>query len=164
MSVRKITVKSGNEESTMNVTEEEYRNYYRPWWQQKKHEQRNREAMEQNGYTEESYEEWKENDMRTELFAESMEELAEKRMLLGVLQDAMDSLLPEERELAMKVFGEEMQVSEFAKSKNESRTTVSSRKQRVLEKLLNIIPLGSRLEMVFSIFRATTTYCGSIHV
>ena len=135
MSFRKITVKSGNEESTLEVTEEEYRNYFRPWWQQKKHEQRNREAMEQNGYTEESYEEWKENDMRTELFAESMEELAEKRMLLGVLQDAMDSLLPEERELAMKVFGEEMQVSEFAKSKNESRTTVSSRKQRVLEKL-----------------------------
>ena len=135
MSFRKITVKSGNEESTLEVTEEEYRNYFRPWWQQKKHEQRNREVMEQNGYTEESYEEWKENDMRTELFAESMEELAEKRMLLGVLQDAMDSLLPEERELAMKVFGEEMQVSEFAKSKNESRTTVSSRKQRVLEKL-----------------------------
>ena len=135
MSVRKITIKSGNEEFTLDVTEEEYRNYFRPWWQQKKHEQRNREAMEQNGYTEESYEEWKENDMRTELFAESMEELTEKRMLLGVLQDAMDSLLPEERELAMKVFGEEMQVSEFAKSKNESRTTVSSRKQRVLEKL-----------------------------
>ena len=164
MSEKIIRIKSGNEETTMNVTEEEYRNYFRPWWQQKKHDQRNREAMEQNGYTEESYEEWKENDMRTELFAESMEELAEKRMLLGVLQDAMDSLLPEERELAMKVFGEEMQVSEFAKSKNESRTTVSSRKQRVLEKLLNIIPLGSHPEMVFSIFRATTTYCGSIHV
>ena len=164
MSEKIIRIKSGNEETTMNVTEEEYQKYYRPWWQMKKKEQRNREAMEQNGYTEESYEEWKENDMRTELFAESMEELAEKRMLLGVLQDAMDSLLPEERELAMKVFGEEMQVSEFAKSKNESRTTVSSRKQRVLEKLLNIIPLGSHPEMVFSIFRATTTYCGSIHV
>ena len=164
MSEKIIRIKSGNEETTMNVTEEEYQKYYRPWWQMKKKEQRNQEAMEQNGYTEESYEEWKENDMRTELFAESMEELAEKRMLLGVLHDAMDSLLPEERELAMKVFGEEMQVSEFAKSKNESRTTVSSRKQRVLEKLLNIIPLGSRLEMVFSIFRATTTYCGSIHV
>ena len=135
MSEKIIRIKSGNEEITMNVTEEEYRNYFRPWWQMKKKEHRNREAMEQNGYTEESYEEWKENDMRTELFAESMEELAEKRMLLGVLQDAMDSLLPEERELAMKVFGEEMQVSEFAKSKNESRTTVSSRKQRVLEKL-----------------------------
>ena len=135
MSEKIIRIKSGNEEITMNVTEEEYRNYFRPWWQMKKREQRNREAMEQNGYTEESYEEWKENDMRTELFAESMEELTEKRMLLGVLQDAMDSLLPEERELAMKVFGEEMQVSEFAKSKNESRTTVSSRKQRVMEKL-----------------------------
>ena len=135
MSEKIIIIRSGNEEITMNVTEEEYRNYFRPWWQMKKKEQRNREAMEQNGYTEESYEEWKENDMRTELFAESMEELAEKRMLLDVLRDAMDSLLPEERELAMKVFGEEMQVSEFAKSKNESRTTVSSRKQRVLEKL-----------------------------
>ena len=135
MSEKIIRIKSGNEEFTMSVMEEEYLKYYRPWWQQKKHEQRNREAMEKNGYTEESYEEWKENDMRTELFAESMEELTEKRMLLGVLQDAMDSLLPEERELAMKVFGEEMQVSEFAKSKNESRTTVSSRKQRVLEKL-----------------------------
>ena len=164
MSEKIIRIKSGNEETTMNVTEEEYQKYYRPWWQMKKKEQRNQEAMEQNGYTEESYEEWKENDMRTELFAESMEELAEKRMLLDVLRDAMDSLLPEERELAMKVFGEEMQVSEFAKSKNESRTTVSSRKQRVLEKLLNIIPLGSHPEMVFSIFRATTTYCGSTHI
>ena len=135
MSKRLITVRSGKEEIQMEVTEEEYQKYYRPWWQQKKREQRNQEAMEQNGYTEESYEEWKENDMRTELFAESMEELVEKRMLLNVLRDAMDSLMPEERELAMKVFGEEMQVSEFAKSKNESRTTVSSRKQRVLEKL-----------------------------
>ena len=74
MSEKIIRIKSGNEEFTMSVTEEEYRNYFRPWWQMKKKEQRNREAMEQNGYTEESYEEWKENDMRTELFAESMEE------------------------------------------------------------------------------------------
>ncbi|NBI92738.1 sigma-70 family RNA polymerase sigma factor [Lachnospiraceae bacterium] len=135
MSFRKITIKSGNEESTLEVTKEEYQRYYRPWWQQKKHEQRNREAMEQNGYTEESYEEWKENDMRTELFAESMEELAEKRMLLGVLQDAMDSLLPEERELAMKVFGEEISICEYAKTKGENRRTLAFRKEKVLEKL-----------------------------
>ena len=135
MSVRKITFKSGNEEFTLDVTEEEYRNYYRPWWQQKKYEQRNREAMERNGYTEESYEEWKENDMRTELFSESMEELAEKRMLLDVLRDAIDSLLPEERELAMKVFGEEMSICEFAKSKGENRRTLAFRKNKVMEKL-----------------------------
>ena len=61
--------------------------------------------MEEKGYTEESYEEWKENDMRDELFAEDTEELAEKRMLLGVLKDALDDLMPEERELALKVFG-----------------------------------------------------------
>ncbi len=135
MSFRKITVKSGNEESTLEVTEEEYRNYFRPWWQQKKHEQRNREAMEQNGYTEESYEEWKENDMRTELFAESMEELVEKRMLLDVLRDAMDSLMPEERELAMKVFGEEMSVYEYARVTGGNRRTLDFRKNKVMEKL-----------------------------
>ena len=135
MSEKIIRIKSGNEEFTMNVTEEEYRNYFRPWWQQKKHEQRNREAMEQNGYTEESYEEWKENDMRTELFAESMEELAEKRMLLGVLQDAMDSLLPEEQELAMKVFGEEMSVYEYARVTGGNRRTLDFRKNKVMEKL-----------------------------
>ena len=119
MSFRKITVKSGDEEFTLEVTEEEYQKYYRPWWQQKKHEQRNREAMEQNGYTEESYEEWKENDMRT------MEELAEKRMLLDVLRDAMDSLLPEERELAMKVFGEEMPLADYADMKGKNPRTLS---------------------------------------
>ena len=135
MSFRKITVKSGDEEFTLEVTEEEYLKYYRPWWQQKKHEQRNREAMEQNGYTEESYEEWKENDMRTELFAESMEELAEKRMLLGVLQDAMDSLLPEERELAMKVFGEEMPLADYADMKKQNPRTLSDHKRKVLSKL-----------------------------
>ena len=135
MSKRKIKIRSGNEEMWMEVTEEEYRKYYRPWWQEKKREQRNRAAMEENGYTEESYEEWKENDMRTELFAESMEELMEKKALLYVLEEALSGLMPEERELAEKVFGEEMQVSEFARLKGESRTTVSSRKQRVLEKL-----------------------------
>ena len=135
MSEKIIRIKSGNEEFTMNVTEEEYLKYYRPWWQMKKKEQRNREAMEQNGYTEESYEEWKENDMRTELFAESMEELAEKRMLLDVLRDAMDSLLPEERELAMKVFGEEMPLADYADMKKQNPRTLSDHKRKVLSKL-----------------------------
>lgn len=57
----------------MEVTEEEYQHYYRPWWQEKK------------------------------------------------------------RELALKVFGERVPVSEFAKNRGELRTTVSSRKMTVLE-------------------------------
>lgn len=135
MQKRKITIKSGREEIQMEVTEEEYQKFYRPWWQQKKKEQRNREAMETQGYRVESYEEWKENDMRTELFSESLEEMMEKKAMLEVLKEALDSLMPEERELAEKVFGEEMQVSEYAKLKMESRTTVSSRKKRLLDKL-----------------------------
>ncbi len=139
MSDRKITVKSGNEESTLEVTEEEYRNYYRPWWQQKKREQRNREAMEANGYTEESYEAWRDNASDEigipDMELPGMNELVEKKLLLGVLADAVDSLLPEERELAMKVFGEQVPVSEFAKMHGQPRTTVSSKKTVVLGKL-----------------------------
>ena len=139
MSFRKITVKSGNEESTLEVTEEEYRNYFRPWWQQKKHEQRNREAMEQNGYTEESYEGWKDGltegqeDEGSQV--EGADTVIEKRELLEILGEALDALLPEERELAVRVVGEEMPVAEFARMKKENRRTLVSRRDRVLEKL-----------------------------
>ena len=141
MSFRKITVKSGDEEFTMNVTEEEYRNYFRPWWQQKKHEQRNREAMEQNGYTEESYEAWKDNASEEvgipDMELPGMDELVEKKLLLGVLADAMDSLLPEERELAMKVFGEEISLADYAAMKKQNPRTLSDHKRRILSKLRN---------------------------
>ena len=139
MSFRKITVKSGDEEFTLEVTEEEYQNYYRPWWQQKKHEQRNREAMEQNGYTEESYEAWRDNASEgagiPDMELPGVDELVEKKLLLGVLADAMDSLLPEERELAMKVFGEEMSVYEYARITGGNRRTLDFRKNKVMEKL-----------------------------
>ena len=139
MSFRKITVKSGNEEFTLEVTEEEYRNYFRPWWQQKKHEQRNREAMEQNGYTEESYEAWRDNASEgagiPDMELPGVDELVEKKLLLGVLADAMDSLLPEERELAMKVFGEDMSVYEYARVTGGNRRTLDFRKNKVIEKL-----------------------------
>ena len=136
MSFRKITIKSGNEEFTLNVTEEEYQRYYRPWWSQRKREQRNREAMEQNGYTEESYEAWKDNASEEvgipDMELPGMDELVEKKLLLGVLADAMDSLLPEERELAMKVFGEEISLADYADMKKQNPRTLSDHKRRIL--------------------------------
>lgn len=139
MSKRVITIRSGRNEVRMEVTEKEYQNYYRPWWQQKKREQRNREAMEEQGYTEESYEAWREHsadDMGIrDMDAESIETLLEKKILLGILEEALESLLPDERKLAEKVFGEQVPVSEFAKENGVPRTTVSSRKMTILEKL-----------------------------
>ena len=135
MSGRKIKIQSGKQVVWMEVTEEEYQKFYRPWWKQKKAEQRNREAMETQGYRVESYEEWKENDMRTELFSESLEEMMEKKAMLEVLREALDSLMPEERELAEKVFGEEMSVCEFARQKGKNRRTLALHKNRVLDKL-----------------------------
>lgn len=85
--------------------------------------------MEAQGYRTESYEEWKENDMRTELFSESLEEMMEKKAMLEVLKEALDSLMPEERELAEKVFGEEMSVCEFARQKGENRRTLALHKK-----------------------------------
>lgn len=91
--------------------------------------------MEAQGYSTESYEEWKENDMRTELFSESLEEMMEKKAMLEVLKEALDSLMPGERELAEKVFGEEMSVCEYARQKGENRRTLALHKNKVLDKL-----------------------------
>ena len=132
MSKRLITVRSGKEEIQMEVTEEQYQRYYRPWWQQKKREQRNREAMEANGYTEESYDGWKDGilDEQVEMCLQdaSVEEIIEKQCMLKILEEALESLMPEEKELAVKVLGEQVSVSDFAKSHSQKRTTVSSRK------------------------------------
>ncbi len=123
----------------MEVTEEEYQRYYRPWWQQKKREQRKREAMEAHGYTEESLDAWCDNQAENmgipDLMISDMDEIVEKKILLEVLEDAMESLLPDERELAFKVFGEEMSVCEYARMKGENRRTLAFRKDKVLEKL-----------------------------
>lgn len=141
MSGRKIKIRSGKEVVWMEVTEEEYQNYYRPWWQQKKAEQRNRETMAEQGYREESYEAWCDGtaDDRgiPHIDAGSLEELVEKKMLLDVLEEAMESLLPNERELAEKVFGEDMSVCEYVRLKGENRRTMSFRKGKVLDKLRN---------------------------
>ena len=139
MSKRLITVRSGKEEIQMEVTEEKYQKYYRPWWQQKKREQRNREAMETHGYTEESLDAWSDNQAENmgipDLMISDMDEIVEKKILLEVLEEAMDSLLPDERELASKVFGEEMSVCEYARMKGENRRTLAFHKDKVLEKL-----------------------------
>lgn len=139
MSKRIITIKSGNEEITLEVTEEEYLKYYRPWWQQKKREQRNREAMEEKGYTEESFEAWRDSAAEgagiPDVGLPDMDELLEKKMLLGILEEAMDSLMPEERELAVKVYGEQVPVTELARQAGMNRRTLAFHKEKVLEKL-----------------------------
>ena len=139
MAGRKIKIRSGEMEVWMEVTEEEYQGYYRPWWQQKKREQRNREAMEEHGYTEESFEAWR--DKAAEEIGipgvglPDMDELLEKKMLLGILEEAMESLMPEERELAVKVYGEQVPVTELARQTGVNRRTLAFRKDKVLKKL-----------------------------
>lgn len=65
--------------------------------------------MEERGYTEESYEAWRDDAAEDMGVADTgqpdMDDLLEKEMLLGVLEEALDSLMPEERELALKCSG-----------------------------------------------------------
>lgn len=95
--------------------------------------------MEEQGYTEESYEAWRDNsadDMGIrDMDAESIEELLEKKMLLGILEEALESLLPDERELAEKVIGERMPLIDFANMKKKNPRTLSDHKRKVLSKL-----------------------------
>ncbi len=63
-----------------------------------------------------------------------VDELVEKKLLLGVLADAMDSLLREERELAMKVFGEQIPVTELSQQMRENRRTLAFRKSCRMKK------------------------------
>lgn len=139
MSKRTIKIKSGKEEIQMEVTEEEYQKYYRPWWQQKKREQRNREAKGERGYTEESYEAWKDSfseDMGIpDCSQPDMDEILEKKILLDVLEEALENLLPEERELALLVWGEQLSLAEFSDMKGKNARTMSDHKRKVMEKL-----------------------------
>ncbi|MFQ9922424.1 MAG: hypothetical protein ACLRVU_02860 [Beduini sp.] len=97
------------------------------------------DGAEEQGYREESYEAWCDGtaDDRgiPDIDAGSLEELVEKKMMLDVLEEAMESLLPNERELAEKVFGEDMSVCEYARLKGENRRTLAFRKGKVLDKL-----------------------------
>lgn len=95
--------------------------------------------MAQNGYSVESYEAWR-NGLANEMGVPDMEmqdmnEIIEKKVLLEMLEEALDSLVLEERELATKIFGEGISVCEFARIKGENRRTLASRKERVLKKL-----------------------------
>lgn len=138
-STRKITVKSGKHEVEMEVTSEQYSKYYRPWWVQKKKEQRNRDAKEEKGFTTESYEVWKDGIMDSDnefnFFQDSLEEIVEKKMTLELLNEALNALLPDEKDIAVNVLSEEVSLSEFARMKNVARTTLSDKKKKVLNKL-----------------------------
>lgn len=64
-----------------------------------------------------------------------MEEIVEKQFMLGILEESLDCLILKEKELAVKLIGGQDSVSDYAKKHNQHRTTVSSRRTVVLEKL-----------------------------
>ena len=68
-------------------------------------------------------------DPRSDVTNKVVEEMIEKKAMLEVLKEALDSLMLEERELAEKVFGEEMSVCEFARQKGENRRTLALHKK-----------------------------------
>lgn len=64
-----------------------------------------------------------------------MDEILEKKILLDVLEEALENLLPEERELALLVWGEQISLAEFSDMKGKNARTMSDHKKKVMEKL-----------------------------
>jgi len=122
----------------MEVSQEQYNDYMRPWWAQQQRAKRNRDAILEKGYTKESYEDWKDgfaDDTAPTPIAESIEEIVENKVLLELLNEALDTLLPDEKEIAVTVLSKEMSLSEFARIHDICRTTMSDKKRKVLKKL-----------------------------
>ena len=136
--LRKVTIKSGNHEEIMDLKQEQYEAYMRPWWAQQQRDKRNRDAIEKKGYSLESYEEWKDglNDGSSSVpTAASVEELVEKKIELEILCKALDTLLPDEREIAMIVLTGDIPLAEYARQHDVKRTTMSDKKTKVLHRL-----------------------------
>jgi len=135
MEKRIIKIKSGSNEVEMEVTQEQYAAYMRPWWASQQRAKRNRDAMEEKGFIQESYDDWKDKLIDDTAASDSVEELVEKKMMLELLNEALDSLMPDEKEMAVTVLTEEMSLSEYARRCDSSRTTLSDKKRKVLRKL-----------------------------
>lgn len=133
--LRKIKITSGRYEVEMEVTQEQYSSYMRPWWEMKQKAKRNRDAMEEKGYFAQSYEEWQTSSVSVCDIEESVEEKAIKREKLENLAEALKTLSELELEIAQKILTGDMTTTEFAKCKGLRRTTVSDKKKAVLVKL-----------------------------
>lgn len=138
MEKRIVKITSGNLEAEMEVTQEQYSNYMRPWWASQQRAKRNRDAMSEKGYSKESYEDWKEglaNGKSPMPTAASVEELVEKQMELELLEKALASLLPDERDMALAVLTGDVPLAEYARQYDAKRTTMSDKNSKVLHKL-----------------------------
>ena len=136
--VVKITSQGLKYEEEIEVAQEKYDAYMRPWWAQQQRDKRNRDAIEKKGYSLESYEDWKDglnNGSSSVPTAEGVEELVEKKLELEILYKALDTLLPDEHEVAMTVLTGDVPLAEFVRQHDIKRTTMSDKKMKVLLKM-----------------------------
>lgn len=136
--LRTVIIKSGKYEEEIQLTQAQYDEYMRPWWQQKKREQRNRDVMGERGYSVESYDVWKDkynNESSSRQLIESVDELVEKKIEMEILAKALNTLLPDEHEMAMTVLTGEVPLAEYARRHNVKRTTMSDKKKKLINKL-----------------------------
>lgn len=133
--LRKIKVSSGNIQVEMEVTQEAYSAYMRPWWEMKQKAKRNRDAIEKKGYSIQSYEEWQDGSTNETDEAASVEEQVINKEKLACLQLALAELSETEKEIAIQILTGDVSTAEYARKNDMKRTTVSDKKKLVLQKL-----------------------------
>lgn len=118
------------------VTKEVYEAYYEQERREEYHERMKKKLHQ-------SYDELSETDHPAEeqLFASptSVEELAERKMILEILLSALDKLADDERELIEKIYLKGESEREYAKRISVSKTTVFLRRGKILEKMKKLM-------------------------
>lgn len=132
---RTVKVTSGKYEAELVLTKEQYDDYMRPWWRQKQKAKRNREAIEENGYTFTSYEEWSCGSGANLSGYDSFEEEVIHKEKLEFLRKVLATFTEEEKQIALQILSGDVTVTQFAKDNGMKRTTVSDKKSAVLVKL-----------------------------
>ena len=98
---RTVKVTSGKYEAELELTQEQYEDYMRPWWRQKQKAKRNREAIEEKGYTFTSYEEWSCGSGANLSGYGSFEEEVIHKEKLEFLRKVLSTFTEEEKQIAL---------------------------------------------------------------
>lgn len=69
----------------------------------------------------------------------NVEQIVETKILMEKLYEALDLLSEEERELVIELFFKEKTLTEVAKVRETSHTTISRKRRKILEKLKEIL-------------------------
>jgi len=133
---RKLRIKNGEE---IPVSEDIYKDYMRSKWREKYREQKNQERHLSLDYEHEG-EDGETTTLHERIASgEDAAAMAEDRIILALLLEALESLESGEQELVKNVVMGEMSQREYEQKTGIPRKTLAYRQEKILDKLRSMI-------------------------